>query len=581
MTDIDEPPKITSGYGTIYYAENGTGTVGTYVAEDPERGSVDWTLSGTGDDADLFSIDDGLLKFNTAPDFENPVGGDNTYNVTVAAGDGTTRQTAVTMAVVVIVENVDEAGTVSGLPERPKQDIAITAVLSDPDGETTAVSWQWARATSRTGTYTDIEENGGEASYTPTADDVRKYLRVTATYKDPESTETIKSAYATSTRATEKEDYSNTDPQFLDAEGESLPSTERSVKENAIPGTKIGAPVAATDIGRDGRQERLTYTLGGTDADSFTLDTTTGQIRVKSGTTLDNETKNSYSVTVMATDPSDTDADQSRASIPVTIKIENIDETPIVTVSRTEGTKAGTLDTGYKHDEPIGNDPTIRILFAGDDPELQSANNTTRITWTLTGTDADDFAIGNYDSQAGVLTFRERPDFEAPKDSNRNNVYDVTVQATDEGGNTVSQAVKVTVENVDEAGVVTLTHTQPEVGTRLTATLTDPDRSSRVIWQWYRGSQFWSQHRYLQCNNNRRLPHRPRHISVLYSSRYSSPRRHRPAPNRRGHLHGRAWHREERRKYNFQKCAREGPEQPVSAVPERRHPDNCRYERRG
>ena len=33
----------------------------------------------------------------------------------------------------------------------------------------------------------------------------------------------------------------------------------------------------------------MTYTLGGTDADSFTIVSRTGQIRVKSGTTLDHE----------------------------------------------------------------------------------------------------------------------------------------------------------------------------------------------------------------------------------------------------------------------------------------------------
>ena len=131
----------------------------------------------------------------------------------------------------------------------------------------------------------------------------------------------------------------------------------------------------------------------------------------------------------------------------------------------------------------------MRIAFAGDDPEItNSANNTAELRWTLTGTDADDFSIGNFDNQAGVLTFMEGPDFEAPTDSNRNNVYEVTVQVTDKGGNTVSTSVTVTVENVDEPGVVTLTHTQPEVRTRLMAMLVDPDRHSRVIWQWYRGN---------------------------------------------------------------------------------------------
>ena len=54
----------------------------------------------------------------------------------------------------------------------------------------------------------------------------------------------------------------------------------------------------------------------------------------------------------------------------------------------------------------------------------------------------------------------------------------MTVTVTDMGGNTVSKKVTVTVTNVEENGSITLSHTHPEVGARLTATLTDPDRPS-------------------------------------------------------------------------------------------------------
>ena len=132
----------------------------------------------------------------------------------------------------------------------------------------------------------------------------------------------------------------------------------------------------------------------------------------------------------------------------MTINVEDVDEAPIVTVSRTDGA-TGALETGYKHNEPVENNPAFELALDADDAELTGASNRTLVKWTLTGTDADDFNIGNDDTTtAGVLTFKEAPDFEAPKDSNRNNVYDVTVQTTDDGGNTVSNMVKVTVVNV-------------------------------------------------------------------------------------------------------------------------------------
>ena len=503
VTDEDEDPVITSGYGTIYYAENSTGTVGTYVVSDPDDDSITWTLSGNDDDE--FTIADGLLKFNAPPDHETPEDTDsaNTYEVTVQASDGT--DTQVTMGVVVIVTDVDEPGAISGMPERPKvvEGIGITVNLNDPDSsqddrsDITVHAWQWARSSSRTGPFTNIEvkDEQGEPvvhtnTYTPTEDDVGKYLRVTATYTDGEGGG--KSAQAVSTGATEGEDYSNTSPRFLDDEGKPLdPPAIRSVKENVRPGTKVGDPVAATDIGRNGRQESLTYRLSGAEASPFTIDSMTGQIRVGSGTAIDyedpNNTDKQYVISVTATDSSG-----AETIIPVTIDVENIDETPIVTVSQANGV-TGTLEGGYKHDEPVGNGP-MSIAFAGDDPEIVGTTDTARIKWTLTGTDAAKFSIGNDDNipdnnNPGVLTFREDPDFEARSDSNRNNVYDLIVQATDEGGNTVSQAVKVTVGNVDEAGTVTLSHIQPEVGTRLTATLTDPDKPSRISWQWFRGAR--------------------------------------------------------------------------------------------
>ena len=72
-------------------------------------------------------------------------------------------------------------------------------------------------------------------------------------------------------------------------------------------------------------------------------------------------------------------------------------------------------------------------------------------TWSLSGTDAGDFDI----SGAGILTFKETPNYEMPADSNGDNVYMVTVVATDAGVDnknkmTAERAVVVTIMNVDE-----------------------------------------------------------------------------------------------------------------------------------
>ena len=63
--------------------------------------------------------------------------------------------------------------------------------------------------------------------------------------------------------------------------------------------------------------------------------------------------------------------------------------------------------------------------------------------------------------------------------------YPVTVTATDPSGEDATIDVTITVTNVEEPGTVTLSSTQPIVGTLLTATLTDPDDvSGSVTWSW-------------------------------------------------------------------------------------------------
>ena len=98
---------------------------------------------------------------------------------------------------------------------------------------------------------------------------------------------------------------SNSPPAFLEGA-----STTRSVDDGATASTDIGDPVSAEDDPGD----TLTYTLGGTDAASFDIVSTTGQLQVKDA--LDAATKSSYTVTVTATDTAG-----ATAEIEVTITV--------------------------------------------------------------------------------------------------------------------------------------------------------------------------------------------------------------------------------------------------------------------
>ena len=140
------------------------------------------------------------------------------------------------------------------------------------------------------------------------------------------------------------------------------------VAENTAADEAVGTPVMATDPNMD----NLTYTLGGTDMASFSIVRTSGQLQTKGE--LDREDKDTYMVTVTATDPSGLSA-----TINVTIKVTNVDEAPEVTgmdsVRVPENTAVSTAVATY---------------MATDDEDDKAG---TAIIWSLSGTDDGVFDI--------------------------------------------------------------------------------------------------------------------------------------------------------------------------------------------
>ena len=97
-----------------------------------------------------------------------------------------------------------------------------------------------------------------------------------------------------------------------------------------------------------------------------------------------------------------------------------------------------------------------------------------------------------YCRSRATLAFKAKPDFEKPGDANGNNIYEVTVVATDGDGLTAMKQVTYTVKvtNVEERGMVTVVPAQPVAGVEITATLSDSDIFSpaTVTWKWELGT---------------------------------------------------------------------------------------------
>ena len=313
VDDVAEAPDIVpdgvsvSGETDVDYNENSETAVGTYEVAGPEAATARWTLEGP--DASHFRTDgtgmSTMLKFRSAPDFEMPRGqamsdtNTNDYMVTVKAeADGDMDMTKVTITVM----NSEEDGTVTLMPTRPSVGTPIMASVTDLDVVVeNTVSWVWASSDTADGTYANI--NGAtSATYTPVDDDAGKFLRATATYDDGYGSGNTEMMV---TEAAVTEVPVNVAPEFADE------TATRSIAENTAADTAIGDPVAAIDSNGD----TLAYTLEGTDAASFSIDGSTGQLRTSA--TLNYEAKSSYSVVVRATDPAG-ESDTIEVTIDVT-----------------------------------------------------------------------------------------------------------------------------------------------------------------------------------------------------------------------------------------------------------------------
>jgi Ca2+-binding RTX toxin-like protein/carbon monoxide dehydrogenase subunit G len=239
---------------------------------------------------------------------------------------------------------------------------------------------------------------------------------------------------------------------------------------NVVENATAVTTVTATDVDAG---STLTYSIvGGADASHFTINASTGALSFVSAPDYEHPTdagaNNVYDVTVQVSD----------------------------------GTLTGTQAIAVTVDNVNDNGPVITSNGAGATASVNVAENGTAVT-IVTSTDADAGSTLTYsivggadavrftvDASTGALSFVSAPDYENPTDAGTNNVYDVTVQASD-GILTDTQSIAVRVNNVnDNAPVVTsnaagatASINAAENGTAVTTvTATDADAGSTLTY---------------------------------------------------------------------------------------------------
>ena len=449
------------------------------------------------------------------------------------------------------VSNVDEAGTVSVSLEQPEVGTALAVSLSDPDGSLSDISWQWARSSDGSD-WSDISGANSD-SYTPVADDVGIYLQATASYTDGhgpgKSAHAVMERQTAQRGPSFEGDVTftvdeNTPPGSLVGDAVTATDPDGDVLTYSLSGIDASSFVLDGSTGQItvGSGTLLDYESGPTrytvvvsvhdgrgaygDDDSTIDDLIEVSIDVsnvdEAGTVSVSleQPEVGTALVVSLSDPDGSLSDiswqwarSSDGSDWSDISGANSDSyTPVAddvgiylqaTASYTDGHGPGKSAHAVMERQTAQRGPSFEgdVTFTVDEntpPGSLVGDAVTAtdpdgdvLTYSLSGIDASSFVL---DGSTGQITVGSGTLLDYESGPTR---YTVVVSVHDGRGaygdddSTIDDLIEVSIDvsNVDEAGTVSVSLEQPEVGTALVVSLSDPDGSlSDISWQWARSS---------------------------------------------------------------------------------------------
>lgn len=363
---------------------------------------------------------------------ENPGESSRIVRFVVTDGDGGT-STAQSLTVNVNRQNDAATGlpTITGTVTEDQVLTADTSGISDGDGITPETfTYQWLR---------DGVAVVGETMNTYTLGDldVDARIGVHVSYRDDGGTTEGPLMSLQTTPVLNVNDSPSVDK-----------NTGMTVSEGDTGVVITRAMLETTDV--DNAPNELSYTLTGTP--------TFGSLRLN-GTALSNGShffqseinagRLSYDhdgtenfADSFAIDIDDGSGTVSSETFSIDVTPQN-DNAPVIT------TDGGNATAAFMRNE----NTTAVTTVAATDADLP----TQTLTYALVGgADQTRFSIG---SNSGILTFTAAPDFEASTDANADNVYEVVVEVSDGQGLTTLQMISVTVTDVDEFDITSISDT--------------------------------------------------------------------------------------------------------------------------
>ena len=410
LNNVNEAPAPSGGPFSIDENSANSTVIGTVAANDPDAGQTHTWAITAGNTGGAFAIDSSgqitiansaALNFETTP----------TFNLTVEATDNGSPVLSGSTAVVVNVNNVNEAPAPSGGPFSIDENSANgtnvgTVAANDPDAGQTHT---WAITAGNTGGAFAIDSSG----QITVANSPALNFETTPTFNlTVEATDDGTPVLLGSTTVVVNVDNVNEPP--APAGG------PFSIDENSANSTVVGT-VAANDP--DAGQTHTWAITAGNTGGAFAIDSS-GQITVANSAALNFETTPTFNLTVEATDNG---SPVLSGSASVTVNLNNVNEPPAPSGGP------------FSIDENSANSTVVGTV-AANDPDAGQTH-----TWAITaGNTGGGFAIDS----AGQITVANS----APLDFETTPTFNLTVEATDNGGTplTGSTTVVVNLTNVNE-----------------------------------------------------------------------------------------------------------------------------------
>ncbi|MFK7996126.1 MAG: cadherin domain-containing protein [Granulosicoccus sp.] len=415
VTDVNESPVISSS-ATFSVVENTT-TIGQVVATDNDvpADTLSYSISGGADSA-LFSIDaSGNLSFQSAPDFDNPTDADtdNDYVVEVQVSDSQGGNT--TQTITVSVTDVNETPVISSTNTFSvvENNAAVGQVVAT-DNDVPMDTLSYSISGGADSALFSIDASGNLS------------FQLAPDFDNPSDANTDND-YVVEVQVSDGAGGNTTQTTTVSVtDVNEAPVISSSATFSVVENTTNVGEVVATD--NDVPADTLSYSIsGGADSALFSIDAS-GNLSFQAAQDFDNpsdaNTDNDYVVEVQVSDGAGGNTTQT-----ITVSVTDMNEVPVISSSATFSVVDETINNKQviATDSDVPADTLSYTIIGGADSALFSINT-----------------IGN-------LSFHAAPDFDNPPNANFDNDYLVVVQVSDGRGGAVTQAITVSVTDINEA----------------------------------------------------------------------------------------------------------------------------------